>query len=456
MPVCFFDANYDNKYTCDYEIKEGVLEVEVNYNIMDEVPVINGMRKLGTDTEFKTKDILIVDYHLKRNILAKNAWFAGTSGVWGTPDGGSVAKYRANLYFEHSDSEKLANLPQTPKAKKIKIFSKAILDWIGMPSLEHKKTNSYVSYKLSKEYEGASIEINKNYIKQITVSDSWDTLRKTREKSISIDFMGYLELELTKKVDYISLPQFVNEIQVFMQLYCPDRFIIEKIHVMIDDIYYVFNMPLLEIKNNGKYMERTVDEDVLPFLKKCYAQIPYRNSKTEIRNIPYIVLKTHRSIEDSFLMFYRFVECYYKKAEPKDKKKFLSFGFLNHYIIKHMGIEKVNIYGIPDELQQTIYDAVTSTHAIRHTRGAAARDLEFSSVTKDKSKAVESFMKTLHFTYDDTFAIGDSSTDYDAIRMAKIGVAMGNAPDDIKSIANYVTAPNTEDGFAQAVEHFLL
>ena len=335
MPVCFFDANYDNKYTCDYEIKEGVLEVEVNYNIMDEVPVINGMRKLGTDTEFKTKDILIVDYHLKRNILAKNAWFAGTSEVWGTPDGGSVAKYRANLYFEHSDSEKLANLPQTPKAKKIKIFSKAILDWIGTPSLERKKTNSYISYKLSKEYEGDSIEINKNYVKQITVSDSWDTLRKTHEKSISINFMGYIELELTKKVDYISLPQFVNELQVFMQLYCPDRFIIEKIHVMIDEIYYVFNMPLLEIKNNGKYMERTVNEDVLPFLEKCYAQIPYRNSKIEIRNIPYIVLKTHRSLEDSFLMFYRFVECYYKKAEPKDKKKFLSFGFLNHYTIKH-------------------------------------------------------------------------------------------------------------------------
>lgn len=40
--------------------------------------------------------------------------------------------------------------------------------------------------------------------------------------------------------------------------------------------------------------------------------------------------------------------------------------------------------------------------------------------------------------------------------MAGVGVAMGNAPSSIQAAAAYVTAPNTEDGFAQAVERFLL
>lgn len=63
-----------------------------------------------------------------------------------------------------------------------------------------------------------------------------------------------------------------------------------------------------------------------------YKKIPYRKSKTEIRNIPYIVINTSRNIEDNFLMFYRFIECYYKKQNiPNIIKRFVSYSIRNNY-----------------------------------------------------------------------------------------------------------------------------
>lgn len=74
----------------------------------------------------------------------------------------------------------------------------------------------------------------------------------------------------------------------------------------------------------------------MEFLKKCYELIPYRNSKTEIRNIPYIIMKTSRSVEDNFLMFYRFIECYYKKQQINNiRKNFVTYSIKEHYMEKH-------------------------------------------------------------------------------------------------------------------------
>ena len=41
------------------------------------------------------------------------------------------------------------------------------------------------------------------------------------------------------------------------------------------------------------------------------------------------------------------------------------------------------------------------------------------------------------------------------IKMAGIGVAMGNAPDEIKKIADRVTATNEEDGVVEVLEGIL-
>jgi len=52
-------------------------------------------------------------------------------------------------------------------------------------------------------------------------------------------------------------------------------------------------------------------------------------------------------------------------------------------------------------------------------------------------------------------AIGDSGNDVPMLRWAGAGVAMGNAPVEVKESVRYVTASNAEDGVARAIERFL-
>ena len=51
-------------------------------------------------------------------------------------------------------------------------------------------------------------------------------------------------------------------------------------------------------------------------------------------------------------------------------------------------------------------------------------------------------------------AFGDGGNDISMLRHAAIGVAMGNASDEVKAAANYVTASVDDDGIKKALEHF--
>ena len=63
---------------------------------------------------------------------------------------------------------------------------------------------------------------------------------------------------------------------------------------------------------------------------------------------------------------------------------------------------------------------------------------------------------TTHVQQSETMAFGDSFNDIHMIRLAGIGVAMGNSEDEIKQVADYVTLDNNHDGVAHALEHFRL
>ncbi|MGP1348728.1 MAG: Cof-type HAD-IIB family hydrolase [Stomatobaculum sp.] len=54
----------------------------------------------------------------------------------------------------------------------------------------------------------------------------------------------------------------------------------------------------------------------------------------------------------------------------------------------------------------------------------------------------------------DSFAFGDSMNDYEIIREAAVGIAMGNAREELKAAADYVTSRIDEDGIWNACRHF--
>ncbi|WP_206426664.1 Cof-type HAD-IIB family hydrolase [Clostridium sp. E02] len=55
-----------------------------------------------------------------------------------------------------------------------------------------------------------------------------------------------------------------------------------------------------------------------------------------------------------------------------------------------------------------------------------------------------------------TVAFGDSMNDFDIVKAAGIGIAMGNAMEELKQAADYVTDPIDQDGIKNACLHFKL
>jgi Cof subfamily protein (haloacid dehalogenase superfamily) len=73
-----------------------------------------------------------------------------------------------------------------------------------------------------------------------------------------------------------------------------------------------------------------------------------------------------------------------------------------------------------------------------------------------KSGALAMVAERLAIAREEVCAIGDNLNDQDMVSWAGLGVAMGNAPDALKSAARYVTAPIQEAGVAQAIERFVI
>lgn len=75
---------------------------------------------------------------------------------------------------------------------------------------------------------------------------------------------------------------------------------------------------------------------------------------------------------------------------------------------------------------------------------------EITPISVNKAKGIQSILEVQRCCAEDVIAVGDSENDIEMIRMADIGVAMGNATQAVKREADIVTAPLREGGLAKA------
>ena len=83
-------------------------------------------------------------------------------------------------------------------------------------------------------------------------------------------------------------------------------------------------------------------------------------------------------------------------------------------------------------------------------------NLEIGGATTSKASALEALGDILGVSKDEIMACGDSPNDGAMLSMAGLPVAVGNAKDEIRAMAAYVTDTNDNDGVAKAVEKFVL
>ena len=71
-----------------------------------------------------------------------------------------------------------------------------------------------------------------------------------------------------------------------------------------------------------------------------------------------------------------------------------------------------------------------------------------------KDESIRRYIEAMGITREETIAFGDGENDIGMLKFAGIGVAMGNAEETVKEIADYVTTGVDEDGIANALRYF--
>ena len=116
--------------------------------------------------------------------------------------------------------------------------------------------------------------------------------------------------------------------------------------------------------------------------------------------------------------------------------------------------EKINLYHLTPE------DRTVSLNALNHHAVALVETeitgLEITAQGADKGQGLSHLCDVLGISMSSVIAVGDADNDETMIRMAGLGLAMGNANANIKSLADHVLADNDHGGCAQAIDEYLL
>lgn len=103
---------------------------------------------------------------------------------------------------------------------------------------------------------------------------------------------------------------------------------------------------------------------------------------------------------------------------------------------------------VADDIMQAYIEKEPSLQAAAYKSGAY--DIYLSEV--NKAVGLSEILAVTGIKRCETVAVGDGFNDLEMLKGAGIGVAMGNAPDEVKAVADRVTGTVEEDGAAEIIE----
>jgi Cof subfamily protein (haloacid dehalogenase superfamily) len=119
------------------------------------------------------------------------------------------------------------------------------------------------------------------------------------------------------------------------------------------------------------------------------------------------------------------------------------------------GPNKILCMGDPKQIEK-FNDRLKSENFELNVYLSKSTYLEIMPKGASKTSAIEFLKERYVVDQSEIIAIGDNYNDVDMIKFAGMGIAMGNAPDEVKIQADEITLTNDEDGAAVAIEKYIL
>lgn len=117
-----------------------------------------------------------------------------------------------------------------------------------------------------------------------------------------------------------------------------------------------------------------------------------------------------------------------------------------------LGINKIMGIGTESDIQglqakiRSGFDGTVNAYTSKPTY------LEIMPAQASKASAAKLILEMYNIPREESIALGDNFNDKEMLIYAGKGIAMGNAPDEIKAVADEITDTNQNDGVRQALE----
>ncbi|WP_086312753.1 hypothetical protein A5821_000316 [Enterococcus sp. 7F3_DIV0205] len=134
----------------------------------------------------------------------------------------------------------------------------------------------------------------------------------------------------------------------------------------------------------------------------------------------------------------------FQLCEKKDLAEFVDFP-----------LHKILIAAQPEYLQENWQKILAPFEQSVSGVFSAPMYFEFTDKGIDKANALAQTLQPLGIDKEHIVSFGDGHNDLSLIQYAGMGIAMGNAVDELKSAADKITLSNNEDGIAKALAELL-
>ena len=116
---------------------------------------------------------------------------------------------------------------------------------------------------------------------------------------------------------------------------------------------------------------------------------------------------------------------------------------------------KMGFNMIDDEVSPKIVEEVKAIEGLTVVQSAPTL-MDIMNDDVSKGKAISALADIFNISTDEIMAMGDNDNDVEMIKTAGIGVAMGNARDAVKAVADDIAVHHEEDGVAWALNKYVL
>ncbi len=117
-------------------------------------------------------------------------------------------------------------------------------------------------------------------------------------------------------------------------------------------------------------------------------------------------------------------------------------------------IENINIHFEFSQQKSAMLEKLQAVPGITVT-SSFVHNLEIGGENTSKARALEEICRLYGVAMENVMAFGDSPNDSRMLEAAGIGIAMGNATEDVKAVADLITLSCDEEGVAYAVRRLL-